>query len=197
MAESKVLFENNLIERFSRTNCYLVITLYYISAIAIIIIGGMKLNTHSFIQLIHTMAGLTVFSLMEYLIHRFLFHSKNSDDMNSWTYKLHNIHHDHPRDKKRLALPLPLGIIFGTLLYLFMWIFLGSTTPFFFSGFIIGYGTYLLVHYRIHIKKPPKNILKYWWKHHHIHHYKDRTKAYGVTTPLWDVIFGTLPKTKK
>ena len=50
------------------------------------------------------------------------------------------------------------------------------------------------MHYAQHrIRKP---IYKPWqklWVHHSYHHYKDPYTAYGVSTRLWDYIFGTMP----
>jgi sterol desaturase/sphingolipid hydroxylase (fatty acid hydroxylase superfamily) len=31
-------------------------------------------------------------------------------------------------------------------------------------------------------------------KHHYLHHFKTPEARYGVSTPLWDVVFGTLPR---
>ncbi len=34
-----------------------------------------------------------------------------------------------------------------------------------------------------------------WLKHHHVlHHYQDFTKRFGVSTPLWDYVFGTIER---
>jgi len=54
------------------------------------------------------------------------------------------------------------------------------------------------MHYIQHIFKAPKGFFKSWWANHAVHHYKDQTKAYGVSSPLWDYVFGTMPvKSKK
>lgn len=64
------------------------------------------------------------------------------------------------------------------------------------GGFLFGYAAYLGVHYMVHAIKPPKNFLKILWVNHSIHHYKDDERAFGVSSPLWDLVFGTLPKKK-
>jgi sterol desaturase/sphingolipid hydroxylase (fatty acid hydroxylase superfamily) len=61
-------------------------------------------------------------------------------------------------------------------------------------GFLVGYAGYLGVHYVVHVYNPPKNFLKVLWVHHAIHHYKDPDSAFGVSSPLWDYLLGTLPK---
>lgn len=53
---------------------------------------------------------------------------------------------------------------------------------------------YISMHYAQHrVRKP---IYKPWqklWVHHAYHHYKDPYVAFGVSTRLWDYVFGTMP----
>jgi len=79
------------------------------------------------------------------------------------------------------------------LLFIFKLI-MGNYAFAFLPGFLVGYSLYLLVHYSVHAYQPPKNILKILWVHHGIHHYKNNKVAYGVSSPLWDVVFKTMPK---
>ena len=65
----------------------------------------------------------------------------------------------------------------------------------FLAGFLMGYAAYLAVHYSIHAFNVPNNFLKTLWHHHSIHHYREPDRAFGVTSPLWDHIFGTMPRT--
>ena len=67
----------------------------------------------------------------------------------------------------------------------------------FFGGFMLGYIFYDEIHYATH-HAPMKFG---WWqkvKHHHVlHHYHDPDKGFGVSSPLWDVVFGTLDPTEQ
>jgi len=65
------------------------------------------------------------------------------------------------------------------------------------AGFLVGYAAYLFVHYIIHAYSPPKNFLKAIWKNHVLHHYKDGEISFGVTSPLWDYVYGTNTSPKK
>lgn len=58
---------------------------------------------------------------------------------------------------------------------------------------MLGYAIYLFIHYVVHARKPPKNFLKYLWTHHSLHHYVFEDRAFGVSSPLWDIIFKTMP----
>jgi sterol desaturase/sphingolipid hydroxylase (fatty acid hydroxylase superfamily) len=62
----------------------------------------------------------------------------------------------------------------------------------FLPGFLVGYASYLAVHYMVHAYQPPRNFMKMLWVNHGIHHYKDGEIIFGVSSPLWDYIFGTM-----
>ena len=51
------------------------------------------------------------------------------------------------------------------------------------------YGT---MHYAIHAWNPPFRWMKPLWRNHHLHHYKDDHKGFGVSTTIWDRAFGTM-----
>ena len=187
------VFENEFLEKFSKTNAYVVIIAYLIIAIGIFIYFSLGSELSILFQISLFIAGLICFSYTEYVVHRYLFHSCIASNEANFLYRLHHIHHDHPRDKKRLALPLPVGLVVASVVYFIFWIVLRNYTPFFFPGFIIGYALYLLIHYLIHTRRPPKNTFKILWRNHNIHHFKDDTKAYGVTSPFWDILYRTKP----
>jgi sterol desaturase/sphingolipid hydroxylase (fatty acid hydroxylase superfamily) len=109
---------------------------------------------------------------------------------------MHGLHHEFPKDKGRLAMPplliIPIAFMF---LYIF-WLMIGDLSYAFTPGFLIGYAGYLCVHYIVHAFPPPKNFFKTLWINHGIHHYKDPDVAFGVSSPLWDHVFGSLPKKK-
>jgi sterol desaturase/sphingolipid hydroxylase (fatty acid hydroxylase superfamily) len=39
--------------------------------------------------------------------------------------------------------------------------------------------------------------MKPLWRNHHLHHYKDQDRGFGVSTTIWDRIFGTMWDLKK
>ena len=111
---------------------------------------------------------------------------------------MHGVHHDYPNDSKRLVLPPSVSIPLASLFFGVYWLVLGPVTTWpFFGGFILGYILYDEIHYATH-HAPMKFG---WWqkvKHHHVlHHYHDPEKGFGVSSPLWDIVFGTLNPTKE
>jgi 4-hydroxysphinganine ceramide fatty acyl 2-hydroxylase len=110
---------------------------------------------------------------------------------------IHGVHHEYPRDRERLMMPPLPGVILIFFFFGLWYIFFRSDTHAFMSGFLSGYLIYTFIHYILHAWKPVKG-LKFLWTHHHIHHnpaYHD--KAFGVSTVLWDYVFGTMPGKEK
>jgi|SRR5690349_17028838 len=145
--------------------------------------------------------GLVIWTITEYVLHRFVFHFEPSS---AWGKRVHfifhGVHHDYPRDTKRLVMPpsasIPLAVGFY---FLFSLIFTNTTFLYpFYAGFIAGYLVYDMMHYAIHHYNFKSPLMKRIKQHHMLHHYNDPTKGYGVSSSLWDVIFQShFPRKKK
>jgi 4-hydroxysphinganine ceramide fatty acyl 2-hydroxylase len=195
---SKKLFSNKILERLSRTWFAVPIVFYFcISALVIIYFSGKY--EYTFIQyfLLYP-SGALIFTLVEYLIHRFIFHFNATTERElKIQYNIHGVHHEFPRDKSRLVMPPVISILLSAMFFfLFSFVF-GSEGYILFSGFIAGYSTYLIIHYAVHAWKPPSNVLRYLWRHHSLHHYSSVESAFSVSFPLWDKLFGTMPADNK
>ena len=88
--------------------------------------------------------------------------------------------------------PLPSILVVVTV-YTLCYIALGYSALAYFPGFLFGYLLYGSMHYAIHAFAPPR-FLKALWRNHHLHHYKEPEKGFGVSSVLWDHIFRTVPK---
>ncbi|WOK98881.1 Fatty acid 2-hydroxylase 1 [Canna indica] len=142
--------------------------------------------------------GVLLWTLMEYTLHRFLFHMKTkSYCANTIHYLLHGCHHKHPMDRMRLVFPPAataiLCVPFWNLLKL---ITTPSTTPALFAGVLLGYVTYDCTHYFLHHGQPSKDPAKHMKRYHLNHHFRMQTMGFGITSSFWDIVFGTLPPTK-
>jgi len=138
--------------------------------------------------------GLLLWTFTEYVIHRWAFHYQPKTELGKKAHFLvHGIHHDYPRDATRLVMPLlvsvPLALFF---LWLFSLIF-GDYLLIIFSGFILGYVSYDSIHYATHHINLKGKIGSFLRVYHLRHHYEDDATAYGVSNPLWDYIFKTVP----
>ena len=191
---SGTLFENKILERMTRTHIAVPLVIFGVYAIGLLYWSFDK----SFLSIGGTAAyflsGALAFTFIEYLMHRFLFHLPPwSETSKKIAYNLHGIHHDYPKDKTRLAMPPYVSIVLATLfLLLFKWM-MGNAAFAFTAGFVVGYAGYLFVHYIVHAFQVPRNSFKILWVHHGIHHHKRPDKAFGVSSPLWDHIFRTMP----
>ncbi|QCR21596.1 sterol desaturase family protein [Pontibacter sp. SGAir0037] len=137
--------------------------------------------------------GLLLWSLTEYILHRFVFHYVPKA---KWALRLHfifhGVHHDYPNDAKRLVMPPSASIPMAFILYLlFSLVFSGGALYAFFAAFVVGYLVYDISHYALHHFNFKGEFWRKLKKHHMLHHYSDDTKGYGVSSALWDKIFGS------
>ncbi len=143
--------------------------------------------------------GFCIWTLMEYLLHRFVFHFQSEHPaIKRFVFLLHGNHHDVPDDKTRLVMPLIASVPMAIALYLFFLIFLGSQwVDAFFAFFLLGYLWYDFTHYATHHFKPRTRLGFRVKKNHMDHHFVHHDSYWGVSSPFWDYIFGTLPERGK
>lgn len=191
----KQLFQNPFLEKLSRTHILVPISVFALFA-SFWIYYGMTSKQLSWGVLLATFTiGVLAFTLVEYLVHRYLFHLiPDTPSKANFQYKFHGVHHEYPKDKDRLAMPPILSATIISLLFGLFYLLMNNYAYGFTAGFGIGYACYLGVHYMVHAYQPPKNVFRILWINHAIHHYKDDDVAFGVSSPLWDWVFGTLPK---
>lgn len=139
--------------------------------------------------------GLFVWSLAEYVLHRFIFHlepKKGNKIMERIHFIFHGVHHDYPSDAHRLVMPPSVSVPLATAFYYVFSLFL-RTGPLaaFFSAFMTGYLFYDMTHYALHHANFKNKFWKKLKKHHMLHHYDDASKGYGVSSPLWDKVFSS------
>ena len=187
------LFRNSFFERITKTNPLVAISSYVVISIGMIVWAGIYMEISPGAYLLFP-AGWIIFTLIEYLAHRYAYHSGEYRVEGHWQYKVHGYHHDFPKDEERLVMPIWLAFILLGLFFGVFYMFLGKYAFFFFPGFLFGYGYYLLIHYLVHAYKPPKGYFRFLWRHHHLHHSKFENSAFGVSTRLWDMVFHTMPK---
>lgn len=87
--------------------------------------------------------------------------------------------------------PVP-SLIISSLIFLLMYAFMRNYVFLFFPGFMLGYLMYGTMHYAIHAWNPPFKWMKPLWRNHHLHHYKNEEQGFGVSSTLWDHVFGTM-----
>ncbi|BDC97822.1 sterol desaturase family protein [Persicobacter psychrovividus] len=195
---SPPLFKNQLLEKFTHTHIAYPLLIFYGGGLGLLAYGGVMMGISVINLLVTFTLGLLLFTFVEYWAHRKVYHMIEDKPWKArFTYTFHGVHHDHPKDKSRLAMPPVVSVLIIALLFGLFRLLIGDYAYGFLAGFIAGYATYLFVHYIVHAWRPPQNVFKLLWVHHAIHHYKDNTVAFGVSSPIWDVIFGTMPRKKR
>lgn len=190
------LFKNDYMERMTKTHPMVIYSMYLPVVVFLIYYGYSYKEMGAGKLGLLFLAGMLTWSLFEYLMHRFLFHmTTHGPRADRWVYTMHGVHHEYPRDKERLFMPPVPSVLISSLLFLLSYLIMGWNALGFFPGFLLGYLIYGSMHYAIHAFVPPK-FLKALWRNHHLHHYKEPDKGFGVSSVLWDVILGTVPRRK-
>jgi sterol desaturase/sphingolipid hydroxylase (fatty acid hydroxylase superfamily) len=154
---------------------------FFTIPLAIVIFAGL-----AGIDRLHLMlAGIAAWTLLEYLVHRFVFH------IHSMGRRLHQLHHDHPSDpdSERSSLSTPLlALPIGFLLIGAAGWQDGSAI---FAGLLSGYLVFIIVHYAVHRWPIGPNSWLYSAKLRHLTHHHLENCNFGVTTIFWDIVFRT------
>ena len=188
------LFKSEYMEMMTKTHPLVIYSIYF-PVIALMLYYGVAYKGVGILsELVLFISGALFWSIFEYVMHRYLFHMVvESPRAKRFVYTMHGVHHEFPRDKERLFMPPVPSLVVASVIFTIMYLSIGWYALAFFPGFLFGYLMYGSMHYAIHAFSPPR-FLKALWRNHHLHHYKAPEKGFGVSSVLWDVVFGTVPK---
>jgi dihydroceramide fatty acyl 2-hydroxylase len=198
LSASPPLFENRLLDFFSRIHPA-VPALIFVPVIAALVWLGASDGQGALEIVLLLAAGIALWTLAEYWLHRKFFHWEPDNAIGRrMHFIIHGVHHDHPNDKLRLVMPpgasIPLAALFFGLFYLVLGLPTALPT---FAGFLIGYLVYDYTHYYVHHFVPKSDLGKRLREQHMRHHFQDHRYGFGVSSPLWDVVFRTLPRSRR
>jgi sterol desaturase/sphingolipid hydroxylase (fatty acid hydroxylase superfamily) len=136
--------------------------------------------------------GVFLWTFLEYMLHRYVFHwQPEGPNGKVWSFMVHGYHHEFPNDRMRLvAPPLMLGF-FGILAGLLYSVLFGRLWPIVFGGTCLGYVGYDWIHYYTHHFSPKRGPGAWLRRYHLKHHFQDGKMRYGISSPLWDLVFRT------
>ena len=116
--ESVRMFKSDLLEALSKVH-FLVPVFIFVPVIGYFIYEAFEKNIGIVTFFEMCALGLFIWTLVEYVMHRFLFHYMPPDK--PWALRLHfifhGVHHDYPSDAKRLVLPPSVSIPLATCFY--------------------------------------------------------------------------------
>lgn len=197
------LFKSNFMEFFSHISPITVTVIWLPVAIYFLVSAILRATPGVFPIYIPVgfVLGLFLWTLAEYTLHRFVFHfPAKGEKAERFIFLFHGIHHAQPQCKTRLVMPpivsIPLAALFYGIFHLIFTVLLKTPqwiAPLF-SAFIFGYLVYDLTHYATHHFPMRSGYAKFIKRYHMQHHYKTPNKRFGVSSPLWDVVFSTKPE---
>jgi sterol desaturase/sphingolipid hydroxylase (fatty acid hydroxylase superfamily) len=138
------------------------------------------------IWLLVYLGGLAGWTFFEYFLHRVFFHHA------PYLADIHGRHHDAPLEF--IGTPAWLSAVIGLITvagpaWVLLGFDLGTAAT---AGIVTGYLWYVFVHYTTHHWQPAYGSYLYRARHRHLrHHYSHDSGNFGVTTGVWDVVFGT------
>ena len=199
LSASPPLFENRLMDRFSRIHPSVPAIIFLPVVVAGVWLGADRGGYGAAHIVLLVALGLLIWTLTEYWLHRLVFHWEPDHPLGSRLhFVIHGVHHDHPNDRLRLVMPpaasVPLAALF---LGAFTLIFGTPTAYPVFAGLILGYLAYDYTHYHVHHHTPKTKLGRRLREQHMRHHFQDHRYGYGVSSPLWDVVFRTLPHQRR
>jgi len=133
--------------------------------------------------------GAIGWTLVEYMLHRFVFHGASARRLGAKEHRRHHAQVDYfaPWWQKALAAIAATAIVLPVV-SLIAGLKLGGACT---LGFISTYLLYEILHRRAHTEPPRSRYGRWRRKNHFAHHFVDPRLAQGVTTPIWDTVFGT------
>jgi sterol desaturase/sphingolipid hydroxylase (fatty acid hydroxylase superfamily) len=128
--------------------------------------------------------GVLAWTLVEYVIHGVLSHR-----LRTFATPLHQAHHRDPHAVFTVGAWIPVGLatVCG------LWLFGLAPAMLFYLGLLAGFIGYEAIHYRIHFSRPCTRLEARLRARHLVHHLRAPNEIFGVTTALWDRVFGTQP----
>ncbi|XP_071092208.1 fatty acid 2-hydroxylase-like [Haliotis cracherodii] len=205
------LFHSDFVEYFSKCSWWMV-PMYWVPAMLAMIYtaytglsehpdvwlpwmaGGIEINVSRMPYLF--ILGALSWTLLEYVIHRWVFHLKPPTQypiILQLHFLLHGQHHKAPMEKGRLVFPLVPANILAVIMYsLVRLVCPRLMTLSVISGTVLGYMMYDLIHYYLHHGSPSLTYFKNLKRYHVKHHFEQQHKGFGISSKLWDYPFNTL-----
>jgi sterol desaturase/sphingolipid hydroxylase (fatty acid hydroxylase superfamily) len=193
------MFQADIVERFSRIHPATPFIAWVPVIGALLARSALRHDVAWWAALLLFAVGVLAWTLAEYILHRWVFHwIEDTPRGRRIHFLLHGVHHDFPSDKDRLVMPLGFSVPLGVLFYALYMFLLGPRIgePYF-AGFIAGYLMYDGSHYAIHHFRMQSWLGRLVKKHHMLHHHADHDGGFGVSSPLWDHVFRTMPQPRK
>jgi sterol desaturase/sphingolipid hydroxylase (fatty acid hydroxylase superfamily) len=198
LAASPQLFESEFLNFFSRVHPSIP-ALVFVPVIGVMAWLGIDGGLAAWKLALLALAGVGIWTLTEYWLHRLVFHWEPDNAFGRrMHFIIHGIHHDHPNDRMRLVMPPAVSIPLAVLFFFGFALLFGRPEVYpIFAGFLAGYLAYDYTHYYVHHFVPKSNLGRRLREQHMRHHFQDHRFGFGVSSPIWDAVFRTLPRRRR
>ncbi len=193
------VLQNRVLERVFGTSHWVMPGLWFLPIIGLCLWDGLQRDgLTASVTVGCVLGGILTWTLVEYVLHRWLFHlpPMKNPALREIQYMMHGYHHDFPDDPGRLVAPpilsWPLALVVGLL----HWVALGELWTLVFAGTLIGYLAYDWMHYYTHHAVPKTRMGRFMRRFHLEHHYRTAHSQFGLSSPLWDLVFGSFWTTR-
>lgn len=160
-------------------------------ASSVLISVGFLLLAQSF-SFIQFLIGILIMTFFEYVSHRWTFHSYLYKKLSKGELPLTHLSH-HAQTEVGINASWLIPFLYIPIYYLVSSLVMFSFQNSFSvaAGFALGYGWYEVSHRLIHMKNPPTRYYKWMRDFHAVHHHRNWKKNFGITSPIWDYVFGS------
>jgi sterol desaturase/sphingolipid hydroxylase (fatty acid hydroxylase superfamily) len=198
LSASPQLFESDFLNFFSRVHPAIP-GLLFVPVVVVMEWLGADRGQSAWELILLSLGGVAIWTLTEYWLHRLVFHLEPDNAFGRrMHFIIHGIHHDHPNDKLRLVMPPAVSIPLAALFFFAFTLIFGTPAAYpLFGGFIAGYLFYDYTHYYVHHFVPKSDFGKQLREQHMRHHFQDHRYGFGVSSPVWDIVFRTLPRKRR
>ena len=121
------LFESDILEFFTHIHPAVVVVIWLPVGLFFLMRAIRDPNLGVAALVLGLLGGLAIWTLAEYVLHRFVFHFK---PRTAWQERLsflfHGVHHAQPRSKSRLVMPPAVSVPLGVLFYGLFWAAVGE-----------------------------------------------------------------------
>jgi sterol desaturase/sphingolipid hydroxylase (fatty acid hydroxylase superfamily) len=166
---------------------------------AVAFASGGALNAASSVASL--VAGLLSWGLIEYSIHRWILHREPPRDGGAGLpgNRTHLAHHADPNALDRLNVQLSESLPVCVVYFLLAWAltFDRRSATLAYDGLMLGYFFYEYLDYQAHHGATRGRVVRYFRRYHLLHHHYDARVRFGVTSPLFDYLFGTFHVEKR
>lgn len=193
-AQRLTLFQNPILEFCTYSHPLAAITLWL--PLGLVCFGWPEISgsTQGIVaRLLLALAGVAVWGLAEYSIHRWIFHFPAKREYSRrLVFVIHGCHHVDPQDARRNMMPLTASIPIGLAVFCTAWWLLGFTPATqFFGAFALAYLAYDVTHFALHQLKFSNPLFRALQERHRTHHFRNARSNYATLSTWVDHVFGT------